>query len=356
MNDYMTKFSSPFNNTINQLKLYGANINLHSKSLTPESHYQALCKSQIDPEEVFYKKNQAKRRLVLGEDVECTPSKCRKNSFSSPDQCFNTPDKVRYYTSLGMLTKKFVALFKESPDGIIDLNRAAEVLEVQKRRIYDITNVLEGINLVEKNSKNNVKWIGSSLISNNNIEEQDLCKSLNLQKDILELDKMEKEIDGLINAANVQLKILNEDPLNQPLLYITYKDIRDLSCFKNRLIMAIKAPSKTDLIVTSDQKSGHQAWLKSPEGEIEVYLCTNEEEQLKSFSPIKSNPVNAQILNDICDQNDNKIIEPDNKISPINSRFTNCYSPLSIEPPLLEGDYTFLLDYDEFGDLFNNNF
>lgn len=29
---------------------------------------------------------------------------------------------------------------------------------MQKRRIYDITNVLEGIGLIEKKSKNNIQW------------------------------------------------------------------------------------------------------------------------------------------------------------------------------------------------------
>jgi len=29
---------------------------------------------------------------------------------------------------------------------------------VQKRRIYDITNVLEGVGLIEKKSKNNILW------------------------------------------------------------------------------------------------------------------------------------------------------------------------------------------------------
>jgi hypothetical protein len=31
-------------------------------------------------------------------------------------------------------------------------------VQVQKRRIYDITNVLEGIGLIEKKSKNNIQW------------------------------------------------------------------------------------------------------------------------------------------------------------------------------------------------------
>ncbi len=34
-------------------------------------------------------------------------------------------------------------------------------MQVQKRRIYDITNVLEGIGLIEKKSKNNIQWKGS---------------------------------------------------------------------------------------------------------------------------------------------------------------------------------------------------
>lgn len=63
-----------------------------------------------------------------------------------------------------MLTKKFVTLIEQADEGTIDLNRAAESLQVQKRRIYDITNVLEGIGLIEKKSKNNIQWkaLGSS--------------------------------------------------------------------------------------------------------------------------------------------------------------------------------------------------
>ena len=34
-------------------------------------------------------------------------------------------------------------------------------LNVQKRRIYDITNVLEGINLIKRFKKNHVQWIAT---------------------------------------------------------------------------------------------------------------------------------------------------------------------------------------------------
>ena len=47
---------------------------------------------------------------------------------------------------------------EQAEQGTIDLNRAADSLSVQKRRIYDITNVLEGIGLIEKKSKNNIQW------------------------------------------------------------------------------------------------------------------------------------------------------------------------------------------------------
>ncbi|GCB84480.1 hypothetical protein scyTo_0025045, partial [Scyliorhinus torazame] len=77
----------------------------------------------------------------------------------SPKTPKSPGEKTRYDTSLGLLTKKFVHLLSESPDGVLDLNRAAEVLEVQKRRIYDITNVLEGIQLIRKKSKNNIQWM-----------------------------------------------------------------------------------------------------------------------------------------------------------------------------------------------------
>ena len=77
----------------------------------------------------------------------------------SPSAPKSPGEKTRYDTSLGLLTKKFIYLLSESKDGVLDLNWAADVLDVQKRRIYDITNVLEGIQLIRKKAKNNIQWV-----------------------------------------------------------------------------------------------------------------------------------------------------------------------------------------------------
>lgn len=79
-------------------------------------------------------------------------------SVSSTSAAASNGANCRYDNSLGLLTRKFVALMRSSSTGVVDLNQAAIDLGVQKRRIYDITNVLEGIGLIEKQSKNNVRW------------------------------------------------------------------------------------------------------------------------------------------------------------------------------------------------------
>ena len=49
---------------------------------------------------------------------------------------------------------------QEAEEGLLDLKVAADMLQVkQKRRIYDITNVLEGIGLIEKRNKNCIQWM-----------------------------------------------------------------------------------------------------------------------------------------------------------------------------------------------------
>ena len=70
--------------------------------------------------------------------------------------------RTRQENGLVELTKKFIQLLQEAPDQCIDLNEAVGNLSVQKRRIYDITNVLEGIGLIVKYKKNKIRWNGNT--------------------------------------------------------------------------------------------------------------------------------------------------------------------------------------------------
>lgn len=41
------------------------------------------------------------------------------------------------------------------------MNFAVRMLKVRKRRIYDITNVLEGIGYLERTDKGEIKWLSN---------------------------------------------------------------------------------------------------------------------------------------------------------------------------------------------------
>uniref|UniRef100_A0A6I8N0F1 E2F transcription factor 2 n=1 Tax=Ornithorhynchus anatinus TaxID=9258 RepID=A0A6I8N0F1_ORNAN len=126
----------------------------------------------------------------------------------SPKTPKSPGEKTRYDTSLGLLTKKFIQLLSASDDGVLDLNRAAEVLEVQKRRIYDITNVLEGIQLIRKKSKNHIQWVGTGLFGDSTAVRQQQA----LRRDLSGLSAAERSLDELIQSSTTRLKDLTEDP------------------------------------------------------------------------------------------------------------------------------------------------
>jgi hypothetical protein len=69
----------------------------------------------------------------------------------------NSLKRNRCDTSLVKLTQEFIALMKNSPDGDIDLKVASVQLNSPKRRLYDITNILEGVEILEKVVKVSIK-------------------------------------------------------------------------------------------------------------------------------------------------------------------------------------------------------
>ncbi|NXW49884.1 E2F2 factor, partial [Nyctiprogne leucopyga] len=228
----------------------------------------------------------AKRKLDL-EDPKFRTPKGKGRTLAqvpSPRTPKSPGEKTRYDTSLGLLTKKFLRLLSESPDGVVDLNRAAEVLEVQKRRIYDITNVLEGIQLIRKKSKNNIQWMGTGIFEDVTVT----AKQQVLRGELAELARMERTLDQFLQDCALQLQQLVDDEANQrspsfsytwslsTLAYVTYQDLRTISNFQEQTVIAVKAPPETQLEVPDFSEDNRQLHLKSTSGPIEVYLCPEE--------------------------------------------------------------------------------
>lgn len=179
-------------------------------------------------------------------------------------------------TSLGILTKRFVDLLQESPDGVVDLNEASQKLSVLKRRIYDITNVLEGIGILEKKSKNNIQWkCGNSLVS------AETSEDMQLENDRLE--QKENHLNYLINQIRDELSV--EISKNSQHSYVTHSDLKSVDLFRDQIIIVVKAPPEAKLVLP-DAKVPREIHVKAENnGEINVFLChDNSPETSPNFS------------------------------------------------------------------------
>lgn len=154
--------------------------------------------------------------------------------------------RLRYDTSLGLLTKKFVDLLQESPDGSVDLNIASAKLNVQKRRIYDITNVLEGIGILEKKSKNNIQWkCGKNSDGNGSFGFANEAANKQLELELLE--QKENHLDELIKTIREEI---NSQFQNTSHAYVTNSDLKNIDIFKDQTVIVIKAPPEAKLMVS----------------------------------------------------------------------------------------------------------
>ncbi|XP_022595323.1 transcription factor E2F4-like [Seriola dumerili] len=185
-----------------------------------------------------------------------------------PDQ---NPKYQRSLRSLNVLAARFVKLLQEAEGGTLDLKEAVRILAVgQKRRIYDITNVLEGIGLIMKISKRIVKWIGA-------MPGENACELTNrltqLKSELEDLEQKEFMLDQQRLWVEQSIRNTTEDCSN--LTYVNHEDI--CNCFSGHTLLAVRAPSGTQLDVpipkaVQNSPAKYQIHLKSVGGPIDVLL------------------------------------------------------------------------------------
>ncbi|KAK5966236.1 Transcription factor E2F3 [Trichostrongylus colubriformis] len=150
---------------------------------------------------------------------------------------------TRMDNSLLVTTKKFLEL--KNLNESVNLNDAAETLNVPKRRLYDITNVLEGIDLVEKIGKNSIRW---------------------------------KTNDGdgrLLEALQFEFKLVREDPTYKPYGYLQLQDLQSLDIFSNQTLIAVKSfPEVQPFIEVADP---------SKTGKFQIKVRTDNYSPLRAF-------------------------------------------------------------------------
>lgn len=171
------------------------------------------------------------------------------------------PASCRYDSSLGLLTRKFIAMLNAAPEGRLDLNRAVEGLGVQKRRIYDITNVLEGIGIIVKTCKNTVTFapgVGGTYVpppaagpptpavpDGDASEEDGLAE---LRRQVEELRAAEQALDATTAALWGGIAGVASHDVNKMRLYITDADVAMLPVIQpGDQVVAILAPQGTTL-------------------------------------------------------------------------------------------------------------
>ncbi|KAK7409918.1 hypothetical protein VNO78_00319 [Psophocarpus tetragonolobus] len=207
-----------------------------------------------------------------------------KPSADSPSSI--AVNNCRYDSSLGLLTKKFVSLIQDAKDGTLDLNKTAEILEVQKRRIYDITNVLEGVGLIEKTSKNHIQWKGCDGLGPRELEDQ----VNSLKAEVESLYAEECELDDCIRKKQELIRNMEERESSQKYLFFSKEDILSLPCFQNQEIIAIKAPKASFIEVPDpDEELGfrqkqYKMIVRSATGPISLYLLSNDDRKFEDDS------------------------------------------------------------------------
>ncbi|XP_040910143.1 transcription factor E2F3 [Toxotes jaculatrix] len=194
--------------------------------------------------------------------MACLSHTAEKAPAPDPITCTTLLEKSRYDTSLGFLTRRFADMLSRSSDGVLDLNIVAQELNAPKRRVYDVTNVLEGIQLIKKKSKNNIEWLGGQLIAHGTEE-------------LRALIEQERKLDELIESCTRQVHQMCGDHHSQRFAYLTYEDVKRIPSLKEQTVIVIKAPAETKLEVPHPEES-LQVHLCSTQGPIEVFLCCDD--------------------------------------------------------------------------------
>ena len=164
--------------------------------------------------------------------------------------------------SLGTLTKNFINYIKRTGRKAININDLVKELSVKKRRIYDITNVLQGMGYIQKSGKNEILWIKKvnkkpkKKLENN----KKIINNNKLKANIEELEKKKNDIENEIQKFKAEFNAMANKVDFPKFGYATMEDLRKLAINENVDLFIIKATNGTvmNIVDKADIEKAHE--------------------------------------------------------------------------------------------------
>ena len=336
------------------------------------------------------KKNTKNIYSDIENDEESDSIKSIKESLNDIEQDDENSNSKSFKmeNSLSQLTQNFLNYIKKKGRVKISINDLVNDLNVKKRRIYDITNVLQGIGYLDKMGKNNFLWIKNNNSENNEhtppnsestkkdiISENYISNYSQLKKEFDELKSKNNELDDLINRYREEFKLISEKNEFKIYGYITFDDIIELSRNENVHFMLIKAPKGTLINVIDDEEARkaynkikiqmengkiqkdeklllntlenqHHIFFSSQDKELKIYKIENGKVIRQSNQENVNNIFNQNIQNNISSSTNS--FEQKNSINKNNFNNNIIINNQSIEKNSTDKNNSTIFNFDQF--------
>lgn len=186
------------------------------------------------------------------------------------DEDLKSDDGNKKSKSLTVITSAFINYIKSQNGREADLSQIEKALDISKRRLYDVINVLAGIGVVERGSKSKIKWVEET----KNDQEENNANEPTLQQ----LIEYEKSIDAKLESISNSFSSILTTPEYKPYSYVSANDFNSIS----------------------DGNSNYSKFVLTgpPDLQIEISDNLNENNYLKIVGTSQKGNVNIIPLND----------------------------------------------------------
>ena len=260
--------------------------------------------------------------------------------------------------SLGQLTKNFINYIKMTGKKSININDLVNELSVKKRRIYDITNVLQGIGYLQKSGKNEIIWTKTVKSKKNSKKKIEKLKksnnNYNIQKsNIVQLEQENARLDEEIKNFRDEFNSIAKKSEFLKYGYVSMDDLRNISINSQKDLYIIKASKGTvmNILDKNDIKIAYnnskKAIEKGEEENNELLLSILKKKNQISFNC----PENSRLF--LYNIIKGEVQELDNQT---NNSGQNIYKPQFVNNNININNYNINFNRDNINPINNNNF